>query len=107
MQQSHVSQVRWEMEEEETQPLVPLRGLAFRAFLEKHRLSLLDVARAAEVRLLVVWKITRDQPVSSQQARMVRTGLAVLTGTYYRGGITLYLEASGAKTHGALIPGEE
>jgi hypothetical protein len=40
--------------------------------------------------LLVVWNITRDLPISHQQAEMVRAGLYVLTGASYRGGITLH-----------------
>src|SRR5215831_18732359 len=78
--------------EEKTQPLPTLRELAFRAFLELHQLSLLDVAGAAGGRLLTVWKVARDHPVSRQQAEMVRAGLYRLTGKQYRGGITLRLE---------------
>jgi len=77
------------MVEEQTQPLPTLRGLAFRFFLARHKLTMLDVARAADVRMLTVWSITRDLPISRQQAEMVRAGLYRLTGTQYRGGITL------------------
>ena len=80
------------MSEEDTQPLPTLRGLAFRAFLNKHRLSILDVALAAGVRLLVVWNIAHDNPISRQQATMVRTGLYRLTGLEYHGGILLRAE---------------
>ena len=80
------------MAEERTQPLPTLRALAFQLFLAKHELSVRDVARAARVRLLVVWNITRDLPISHQQAEMVRAGLYVLTGASYRGGITLHQE---------------
>jgi hypothetical protein len=86
-QQSFLVQT-W-MVEEQTQPLPTLRVLAFRAFLARHKLTMLDVARAAGVRMLTVWNITRDLPVSRQQAEMVRAGLYRLTGTQYRGGITL------------------
>jgi hypothetical protein len=78
------------MAEERTQPLLTLRALAFQLFLAKHELCVRDVARAAQVRLLVVWNITRDLPVSHQQAEMVRAGLYLLTGAGYRGGITLH-----------------
>ncbi len=81
-----------EMAEEKTQPFPTLRELAFQAFLVKHELSIVDVALAAGVRLLVIWKIARDQPVSRQQAERVRMGLHRLTGVVYRAGITLRLE---------------
>jgi len=86
------SPARMRVAEEGTQPLATLRGLAFRAFLAKHELSVRDVARAAGVRLLVVWNITRDLPVSHQQAEMVRAGLCLLTGVYYHGRIALWSE---------------
>lgn len=80
------------MVEEETQPLPTLAGLAFRAFLAKYGLSMRDVALAAGVRLLTVWNITRDLPISRQQAEMVRAGIYWLTGVCYRGGMVLHLE---------------
>jgi hypothetical protein len=80
------------MATEETQLLPTLRELAFQAFLARHSLSLLDVALAAGVRLLTVWRVARDLPVSPQQAICVRSGLARLTGVYYRGGITVNRE---------------
>jgi hypothetical protein len=78
--------------EEETRPLPVLAGLAFRAFLEKYGLSMLDVALAAEVRLLTVWNIGRSHPVSSRHAEQVRAALYRLTGTRYRGGIVVRAE---------------
>ncbi len=91
------SPVQMGMAEERTQPVPTLRALAFQLFLEKHGLCVRDVARAAQVRLLVVWNITRDLPVSHQQAEMVRAGLYLLTGVYYRGGITLHPEQMAPK----------
>jgi hypothetical protein len=85
------------MAEKETQPQPTLRALAFQLFLAKHELSVRDVARAARVRLLVVWNITRDLPISHQQAEMVRAGLYVLTGASYRGGITLHREQTASE----------
>jgi hypothetical protein len=78
--------------EVETQPLPVLRGLAFRAFLARYELSRLDVALAAGVRLLTVWNIERDNPVSRQQAALVYAGLYRLTGVQYRGRIMLHME---------------
>lgn len=74
---------------ERTQPLPTLRELAFQAFLARYELSLLDVAQAAGVHLLTIWRVARDLPISPQQAMCVRSGLARLTGVYYRGGITV------------------
>ena len=76
--------------EEETQPLPTLRALAFQAFLERYGLTLLDVAMAGGIRLLTVWKVAHDLPISPLQAASVRAGLARLTGECYRGGITVY-----------------
>jgi hypothetical protein len=91
------SPAQMSMAEEETQPLLALhtlRALAFQAFLARHGLSLLDVALAAGVRLLTVWKVARDLPVSPQQAESVRAALTRLTGADYRGGITVNQELS-------------
>jgi hypothetical protein len=78
--------------EEETQPLPGLAGLAFRAFLAKYGLSMLDVALVAGVRLLTIWKIGCNRPVEPRQAEQVRAALYRLTGTCYRGGIVLRQE---------------
>ena len=91
------SPTRLWMAEKETQPQPTLRALAFQLFLAKHGLCVRDVARAARVRLLVVWNITRDLPISHQQAEMVRAGLYVLTGASYRGGITLHREQTASE----------
>jgi hypothetical protein len=57
----------------------------FRAFLEQHRLSLLDVAQAAGVRLMTFWNIQTGRPVRSRDAQAVRTALFRLTGLPYYG----------------------
>ena len=87
--QAHVS-AHLGIEKEETQPLPTLRALAFQAFLTRHALTLLDVAMAGGIRLLTVWKVAHDLPISPLQAASVRAGLARLTGECYRGGITVY-----------------
>jgi|SRR5258707_320202 len=83
--------------EQDTQPLPTLRGLAFQAFLARHKLSLLDVALTAGVCSLVVWNIAHDNPVSRLHAEVVRAALYRLTGAQYRGGMTLRLEHVGAE----------
>lgn len=77
---------------EQTQPLPNLGALTFQLFLARHGLSILDVALAAQVRLLIVWKITRGQPITPIQARQVRDALAQLTRTGYRGRIAIRQE---------------
>jgi hypothetical protein len=76
----------------ETQPLPTLRALAFQAFMARHGVTLLEVALAAGVRVLTVWRVARDLPISQQQAERVRAGLYRLTGVPYRGGLTVYVE---------------
>ncbi len=92
--------------EEETQPLPVIKGLVFRAFLAHYELSLLDVAMAAGVRLLTVWNVERDNPISRQHAEMVRAGLYRLTGIYYSARIILRQEQPepGAQAH--FAPGQ-
>lgn len=80
---------------EQTQPLPDLSALTFQLFLGKHGLSILDVAQAAQVRLLTIWKITRGQPITPIQARQVRNALAQLTRTGYRGRIAIRQEGAG------------
>jgi hypothetical protein len=80
--------------EEQTQPLPPLSPLAFERFLTRHRLSILDVASAARVRMMTVWRVAHDYPISIDQAAQVRLGLYHLTGVSYRGRIRLYVGES-------------
>ncbi len=96
-------QARMWMSDEETQPLPTLRGLAFRAFLVKYGLLLRDVALEADVRLLTVWNITRDLPISRRQAEKVRAALCRLTGAHYRGRIALRLEQTGPEINGRAV----
>jgi hypothetical protein len=55
---------------------------------------MLDVARAAEVRLLTIWRVMRDLPISEQQAQQVYAGLYRLAGVPYRGRIRLHTAKS-------------
>lgn len=84
---------------ETTQPLPNLGALTFQLFLVKHGLTILDVALAAQVRLLIVWKITRGQPITPVQARQVRAALAQLTQTGYRGQIAIRQEGADEASH--------
>ncbi len=62
---------------------------AFRAYLQHFELSLLDVALAAKVRLMAVWKIEQGLPIREADALAVRSGLYHLTGVPYTGLIPL------------------
>ena len=53
---------------------------AFRAYLHHFNLSRQDVALAASVRLLTVWKIEQGLPVREADALSVCAGLYHLTG---------------------------
>lgn len=66
---------------------------AFRAYLERYGLSLLDVALAAQVRLLSVWNVQQGIPVRSEHATAIRTGLYKLTGEPYIGHIDVIPES--------------
>ncbi len=58
---------------------------AFRAYAQYFELSPLDVALAAKVRLLAVWKIEQGLPIREADALAVRAGLHRLTGVPYTG----------------------
>jgi hypothetical protein len=55
----------------------------FRAYLQRFELSPLDVALAARVRLMTVWKIEQGLPIRAADALAVRTGLQQVTGVPY------------------------
>ena len=56
---------------------------AFRAYLRHYELSPLDVALAAKVRLMTVWKIEQGLPIREADALAVCAGLYHLTGVSY------------------------
>ncbi len=58
-------------------------SVAFRAYLHRFELSLLDVALAARVRLMTVWKIEQGLPIPAAHARVARTSLQQITGEPY------------------------
>ena len=73
--------------DEQTQPLPNIARLTFEGFLNRYQISMLDVAQAAEVRLLTIWRVMHDLPISEQQAQQVYAGLSRLAGVPYRGRI--------------------
>jgi len=58
------------------------------------------------VRLLTVWNVERDNPISRQHAEMVRTGLYRLTGVYYSARIILRQEQPGPGAQAHFVPGQ-
>jgi hypothetical protein len=54
--------------EQETIPLPRLSGWLLEHFLSTHQLSLREVARAAQMPLLVVWRVCRGLPIAAWQA---------------------------------------
>jgi hypothetical protein len=84
------SEEKLQQSKEETQPLPTIARLTFEGFLTRYQLSMLDVARAAGVRLLTIWRVVHDLPISEQQARQGYAGLAHLAGVSYRGYIRLH-----------------
>jgi len=85
--------------EEETQPQPVIGRLVFEGFLARYQLSLVEVAQEAGVRLLTIWRVMRDLPVSEQQAAQVYAALERLAGVPYRGRIRLHAEEH-ARRHG-------
>ena len=73
--------------DEITQPLPQATALNLQAFLEKHALSLRDVANASGVRMLVIWNVLHGRLIPPEQAGQIRMGLFVLTREHYRGPI--------------------
>lgn len=64
-------------------PFSPLTD--FHSYLVQHRLTWVQVARAAKVPVLVVWSIDHGLLVDSVQAASVRRGLTLLTGEVFSG----------------------
>jgi hypothetical protein len=64
---------------------------------------MLDVARAAGVRLLTIWRVMHDEPISEQQAQQVYAGLALLAGVPYRGRIRLHAADRSAPRRSAQV----
>jgi hypothetical protein len=73
--------------EHHTEPLPLAPSSDFHAYLLRHRLTWMEVARAAGVRPLTVWSIDHGQPVLPAHATQVRRGLYVLTGEPFLGPI--------------------
>ncbi len=76
--------------DEQTMPLPGLDPAVvsreqFNAFLHRHNLTIRDVALAAGLRLLYVWKVSRGEVVEVHHAGAIRKALYVLTHERYTG----------------------
>jgi hypothetical protein len=69
---------------------------AYRAYVQRFELSVLDVAMAARVRLPTVWRVAQGLPIGDTNAQAVRAALLRLTGVPYRGQIAVLPEISQA-----------
>jgi hypothetical protein len=76
-----------DISEHHTEPLPLIPNSDFHAYLLRHRLTWLEVARACGVCGLTVWSIDHGQPVLPEHATQVRRGLYLLTGEPYIGPI--------------------
>jgi hypothetical protein len=84
-----------DISEQDTVPIQPLTN-AFHAYLFYHRLTWVEVARAAGVPCLTVWSIDHGLAVLPSQAFQVRLGLRKLTGVPYLGPIETFGRAEAA-----------
>ena len=66
-----------------------ISSAAFRTYLRHFELSLLDVALAARVRLMTVWKIEQGLPIRAEHALAVQTALQQITGVPYPSSISI------------------
>lgn len=77
--------------EQQTAPLPsvssPVLALTFAGYLQRHELTVLDVARAAGVPAITVWRVAHGWAVSAAHASHIRQGLYQLTGVPYAGAI--------------------
>jgi N-glycosylase/DNA lyase len=74
-----------DISEQPTAPIPFSPSTDFHSYLVQHRLTWVQVARAAGVPVLVVWSIDHGLLVESVQAACVRRGLARLTGEVFSG----------------------
>lgn len=56
----------------------------FNAYLQRHHLTIRDVALEAGLRLVYVWKVSRGEPVEPRYAAYIRAALYRLTREPYR-----------------------
>ena len=94
MSKRRVEPVLQRFSEQQTMPLPALFKRAsaasvpaFPGYLEQHKLTIIEVARAAGLPAITVWCVERGQAVSPTRALQVRQGVYRLTGVPYRGSI--------------------
>lgn len=90
--QSAIARVREQSDEDtlmlpRTRPLVG--GPAFCAFLHAHHLTIVDVAVAGKLRLLPVWRLSHDEPITLHEACVIRETLYQLTNERFTAPIAI------------------
>ncbi|MEO8970113.1 MAG: hypothetical protein ABI406_00765, partial [Ktedonobacteraceae bacterium] len=78
----------------------------FNTYLRKCNLTILDVAVAAGLRLIYVWKVSRGEPVEVQHAGAIRKALYALTREPYTGLIAVLFKPVISASPTPLIHGE-
>ena len=76
------------------------------AYVSFYDLSWSEVARAAGLLLIVLWRVTRALPVSAAHAAALREGLFRLTGIAYTGPIATFPPEQRSQVHRPLLPGQ-
>jgi hypothetical protein len=65
----------------------PPGNTSFQAYLARHNLTPLEVAKKAGIHYVTVWNITINRPVTTVHAAQVRNALYGITGIPYDGPI--------------------
>ena len=81
--------------DDDTQILPPLdvraaSSAAFHAMLLHYGLTIGQIAQAARVPQIIIWRVDHGLPISSSSAVAVRAGLQRLTGVFYTAPIAVY-----------------
>ncbi|QBD76577.1 hypothetical protein EPA93_11415 [Ktedonosporobacter rubrisoli] len=77
-----------DISQQDTLPLPLLDSL--RAYMERHHLTWVAVARLSGVRVITVWRMWSDLPVSTADAMRVRVAVQCFTGYAYLGPLLTY-----------------
>ena len=76
---------------------LPLSGIAFQLYLQKHNLSPLDVTLTAGVRYMTIWRMMRALPIRREDDLLIRQGVFRLTGEWYAAPMLAHAEVKVTK----------
>jgi hypothetical protein len=71
----------------------PTRNTSLRLFMDQYEIEEHEVAQAAKVPRMTVWRAVRGQPISEIHAAAIRKALRRLAGVFYDGPIETGAEA--------------